>query len=235
MDLTTVHETLQTYLRPQTFPVVLKLCSSEAELPERVRMPMRDLGYQVTLCQAIGMSRRYGWTLAVGKDDQCCIGGALAMGFQAEAPKELSFSEEKRHEPGKYSHLLIAPVNRASFDPDILVVYSNSAQAMRMGHAAVMGAGITVSANATGMADCMDIVGYTAKSGECQFILPSGGDRNYGSTQDHEVISAIPADKVEAVMKGLEGTHKMGFRYPIMTDMNHRPALPSFLEVPGEI
>ena len=231
-DLKKAEEMLQMYLRPQTYPVALKLCSSERELPEKVKMPMRDLGYQVTICQAIGMARRFGWTLAVGSDDQCCIGGALAMGFVDKVPQGLPFPEEKLPAPGSYSHLLISPMNRADFEPDIVVAYTNSAQAMRLGHAAVMGAGLKVLAEASGLGDCVDVVGSTAKKGECQFILPSGGDRIFGSTQDHEVIFAIPGNKLDAVMNGLEGTHKMGFRYPVMTDMNHRPVLPPFLEIP---
>jgi len=231
-DLKKAENILQTYLRPQTFPVALKLCRSEEDLSGKVKRPLNDLGHQVAVCQAIGMVRRYGWTLAVGQEDQCCLGGGLAMGFIDEAPQGLPFPEEKRHEPGIYSHLLISPLARADFEPDLLVIYVNSAQAMRLGHAAVMGAGLKVDAQATGLGDCVDVVGYAVKSGECQFILPSGGDRVYGSTQDHEVIFAIPKEKIDAVMNGLESTHKMGFRYPMMTDMNHRPALPSFLEIP---
>ncbi len=39
MDLKQVNETLNSYIRPQTFPLALKLCASQKELPERVRMP----------------------------------------------------------------------------------------------------------------------------------------------------------------------------------------------------
>jgi len=233
-DLKRTEEILQKYVRPQTFPVALKLCRSEKELPEKVRIPMRDLGHQVTICQTVGMARRYGWTIAVGKDDQCCLGGALAMGFIDKVPPGLSFPKEKLPEPGTYSHLMVSPLTRADFEPDVVVVYANSAQAMRLGQAAGMGAGLKVLAQATGLGTCVDVVGYTAKSGECQFVLPSGGDRIFGSTQDYEVVFAVPGDKLDAVMNGLEGTHKMGFRYPVMTDMNHRPALPPFLEIPKD-
>ena len=37
-----------------------------------------------------------------------------------------------------------------------------------------------------------------------------------------------------AVLKALEETHNAGFRYPIVTDLRHRPALPPFLEIPKE-
>ena len=236
MDYKQLNETLNTYIRPQTFPLALKLCKSESELPEKVRMPVRDLAYQVTLCQAIGIARHYRWTLAVGKDDQCCIGGGLAMGFIDKPPEGVSFRApaEKRFEVGKYSHLLIAPVETADFEPDIVVLYGNPAQAMRLAQAADS-AGQTVSAVASpaiGGMCCGDIVARTTLSDECQFILPSGGDRSFSGTQDHEVIFTIPRSKVEGLLKGLQDTHKTGNRYPILADVRHYPTLPPFLQIP---
>jgi len=234
MDLKQVEEALAHFIRYQTFPVALKLCQSEGELPEKARMPVRDLGHQVTLCQAIGLTRRFGWTLAVGRDDQSCLGGALTMGFVAGSPQSFPFPDEKRLEAGKYSHLLMAPIGSATFEPDVVVVYGSSAQVMRLSHAAAMGGGLQVSARGTGLADCGDVVTLTAHSGQCQFILPSGGDRVFGSTQDHEVIFAIPANQGETIAAGLASTHKMGFRYPVLTDLHHSPALPPFLKIPKD-
>ena len=237
MDLKQVSESLNIYIRPGPFPVALKLCRSESELPEKVRMPMRDLGYQVALCQAIGLARRYRWALAVGKDDQCCIGGALAMGFIDKPPEGamLSAPAEKRLEAGKFSHLLIAPIEITDFEPDVIVIYGDSAQINRLVQSAAMGVGQEVSAVAPGFMDCGDTVARTFLSDKCQFILPSGGDRVFGGTQDHEVIFTMPKSKIETVAKGLENTHKLGFRYPILTDLRHRPVLPPFLEIPKKV
>ena len=54
----------------------------------------------------------------------------------------------------------------------------------------------------------------------------------FGPTQDHEVIFSMPKSKFEIVAQGLENTHKMGFRYPVIADIRHRPNLPSYLEIP---
>jgi uncharacterized protein (DUF169 family) len=233
MDLKQVNEILNNYIRPQTFPVALKLCRSQEDLPSKVRMPAKDMGHPITLCQAISLSRRYGWTMAVGKEDQCCAGGHIAMGFMSNPPKEslALFDPPKRHDAGQYSHLLSAPLDRANFEPDVICLYVNSAQAMRLAQAAGMGGG-GVSAVATGFADCGDITARTVKTDICQFILPSGGDRVHGSTQDHEVIFTIPKSKIESMMKALEDTHKAGFRYPVLADVRHRPNLAPFLEIP---
>ncbi len=84
MGLKKVNEALNTYVRPQTFPVAYKLVRADEDLPERVRRPLQDLGHPIALCQATALTRRYGWTLAVGREDQCCIGGERAMGFASE-------------------------------------------------------------------------------------------------------------------------------------------------------
>jgi len=231
MDLKQANETLNTYLRPQTFPLALRLCQSESELPERTRMPVRDMGHQVTLCQGYGIARRFRWAVAVGKEDQCCVGGASAMGFLAQRPNE---EAAKRLETGKYSHLLMAPAEIADFPPDFLLLYVNSAQAMRLAQSATRSAGESVSAIATGAGDCGDIIARTVNSGQCQCILPSGGDRVFGGAQDDELIFTIPTGKMETVINGLEETHRGGFRYPVLTDLRHAPALPPFLQMPKD-
>ena len=235
MDLKEINEALNQYIRPQTFPIALKLCRPDDPLPEKLRMPMRDLGYPIALCQATGLTRRYGWTMAVGKEDQCCIGGARAMGFEASGVGG-PVGEGMQLEQGKYRYHLTTPLDRADFEPDVIVIYGNSAQIMRLVQSASggPGGGGAVNAVATGFGDCGDIAARTLLSDECQFILPSGGDRVFGSTQDHEVIFTMPKSKFEVVTQGLKSTHKMGFRYPVITDIRHRPNLPPFLEMPQQ-
>ena len=153
------------------------------------------------------------------------------MGFMAERPGD---EPMKRLEAGKYSHLVIAPIEMADFEPDIISLHGTPAQVMRLAQAARPSAGHDVSAIASGLADCGDLVARTTLTDECQCILPSGGDRVYGSTQDHEMIFTMPRSKVDAVMQGLEDTHKGGFRYPILTDLRYQPALAPFLQIPKD-
>ena len=52
MDLKQVNDTLNTYIRPQTFPIAIKLFTAQEALPAKAKIPVKDLGYQVALCQA---------------------------------------------------------------------------------------------------------------------------------------------------------------------------------------
>jgi len=233
MDTRQVNEALTRYIKPQTSPLALKLCKSENDIPEGAQRPLRDLGYQVILCQAYGLARIHGKTLAVGREDQFCVGGAAVMGYIEKLPEGLPPVKPERCVGfGEYSHLVVAPLERATFEPEAVVVYGSPAQVCRLAQAVIFPTGQDVSANIGGAALCGAMAVQTIKSGECQFVLHCGGDRMFGGTQDYEVVFTIPWGRVEPVMKGLEDTHMMGFTYPIPVGIDQRPALPPIYAVP---
>jgi uncharacterized protein (DUF169 family) len=236
MDLKKLNDALNTHIRPQTYPLAVKLCKTETELPAKARRPLRDFGYTVALCQSMGLARRFRWTIAVGDEDQCCSGGSATMGFPLEGAEGgfMPPQVNKQLEKGRFSYFLVSPVETADFEPDMIIVYCDPAQANRLTVGAMMGTGKEVPATAPGFVECGDTVAKTYITDSCRFILADGGDRNFGGTQDNEVIFTIPSSQVEALLKGLEDSHKMGFRYPILTDLRHRPVLASFLEKPKE-
>ncbi|MDH4367585.1 MAG: DUF169 domain-containing protein, partial [Dehalococcoidia bacterium] len=79
-DLKQIDEALTRYVRPQTFPLAIRMCESEKELPDKTRKPQKDMGINVSLCHAINLARRYGWTIAVDKFQSCYVAG-ISMGF----------------------------------------------------------------------------------------------------------------------------------------------------------
>ena len=68
-DLKAVEQALNTYIRPSTFPVAIKMLKSEDEIPEKTRRPFQQMKKKVAICQGIGMARKSGWTVAMGKED----------------------------------------------------------------------------------------------------------------------------------------------------------------------
>jgi len=245
MDLKEVNEKLNTYIRPQQFPVAIKLCRSEAELPERTRLPKRDLGYKIALCQSWSMARRYGWTVARGKEDQVCPFGAVVMGFLPAKPGLLdgSFHEAgglgskergaksmeglARLEYGQYSHLLVAPLHAATFKPDAIVIYAMPAQVGRLAQAALFYKGGTIPSVGTYGAACNRLVAATILTDECQIVVAGGGDRVMALTQDHEMAFTIPMSKLEQTIRGLEEGHRIGIaRYPTLSFLQFEPRFP---------
>ena len=245
MDLKEVNEALNTYVRLQQFPIALRVCQSEAEIPDRARRPKRDLGHKIALCQSFSMARRYGWTVASGKEDQVCPFGAVAMGFLPLKPGLLdgsfheagglgskergakSMQDMPKLEYGKYSHLLVAPLHAATFEPHVIVIYAMPAQVGRLVQGALYHRGGSLPSTAAIGIACSRLIGATILSDECQVVVAGGGDRIMALTQDHEMAFTIPMSRVEETIRGLEAGHRTGIqRYPTVSYLQFEPIFP---------
>jgi len=246
-------EALGRYLRPQTFPVAIRLVPPEEPLPERVKRPWEDLEIKVAICQAISLTRHYGWAVAVGEEDLSCPIAKLVFGF---APKleyfeaghacvgiytetleagAVSEAAVARFPYRQYEYLLVAPLHRASFEPDVIVIYGNSAQIMRLVTAALWKRGGRLTSSFSGRIDCSDSVIVPLQSEKPQVILPCYGDRVFAQTQDHEMAFALPASWMEEIVSGLEGTHQGGVRYPIPHWLRYTGRFPPQYEKMNEL
>ena len=58
MELQRIRQALDSYVRPDTFPVAIRMVGSTGEIPEKGRMPKRDLGTPMPVCQGIALARR---------------------------------------------------------------------------------------------------------------------------------------------------------------------------------
>ena len=242
-DLKEVEQTLNTYIRPLTFPVAIKMLKSEEEIPEKTRRPFQQLKKKVAICQGIGMARKLGWAVAMGKEDMQCALGAAPFGFfknidffdegnlaagMFTASKEVGKKEEDlidRFEHGLYSHIMVAPLSRTAFEPDLLMLYGNPAQIMRLIQGALYNEGGAIQSSAMGRLGCAAII-TVVKKDECRFLVPGNGDRIFGMTQDWEMSFMIPMSKVDTVLDGLAKTHKGGIRYPITSFFNFEATFP---------
>ena len=232
MDLRQIGKDLDLYLHLQSFPVAVRMITSAEDIPKKARMPKRDLETPMAVCQGIALARRSGWLMAMSREDMACPLGALTLGFVPARDKFLNGSISvypwlknqgarakmaqalPRLEPGKYNHILIAPVHRADFEAHLIIVYGNPAQIARLIQAAIYGTGTPMNSQSFGGFACGEEITKTILSDECQFILTGGGDRVFAQTHDREVVFAMPVSKVNAIVEGLEETEKAGLRYP---------------------
>lgn len=248
LDLKKIEEELNTCVRPQSYPLALKACKSLGEIPAKARMPKRDFGMHFPLCQGIGMARRFGWTIAMAREDVYCAGlitlgfykptdfsppdfyeaGKLCTGASYTATDEAGARTEKatmKFDYGEYQAFVVAPLSRATFEPDLIIVYGNPAQIMRMGVGALYLRGGSLSTTLSGRMGCSQLIVRPMKTGECSFTVPGMGERIYASTQDDEMSFAIPKERIAEFMEGLRGTQAGGLRYPIPTFLRYPPGL----------
>ena len=82
MDLHEFSEKLNFYIRPQSFPLAVKMLEKNSALPPKVKRPRKDLEKRIAVCQGISMARRYGWALAMGNEDINCPITRVVFGFE---------------------------------------------------------------------------------------------------------------------------------------------------------
>jgi uncharacterized protein (DUF169 family) len=244
VDLQELQHVLQEYIRPQHLPLAIKMAKSADDLPPRLRRPAKDMGFQSAICQGISMARRYGWAMALTKDDLSCPLAKVVFGFEREIPyytdgfacaemyteNEAAGANTEAQQPkfayGAYHAILVAPLTRTEFDPDVIVVYGNSAQVMRLVTASLFKRGGRITSSFSGRIDCADIIIQTMQTRDCQVILPCYGDRIFAQTEDAEMAFTIPHARIPEVIEGLKGTHKGGVRYPIPSFLRYQAVFP---------
>src|SRR5208337_302660 len=191
-------ETLARYVRPDTFPLAIRMLKPGEAVSDGVKVPSKAMGEQWIVCQSIGVARRYGWSIAVGREDVICPLAAIAFGFhkpndeylkgyaatgmycENEAAAASLEASTWKFQPGSYDYVCVAPLARATFEPHLVAIYANSAQVMRLVNAALFKRGGRIESTTGGRLDCAEIVIQTMVADAPKIILPCNGDRVFG-------------------------------------------------------
>ena len=249
-DWTEVAQSINRFVKPLTIPVGIKLVPSADDFPAKTRRPASDLGFQTTICVAIAMARKYGWTIGLTPEDNYCPVAEMFYGWSEEPARNefalfsflkslnygvddealrqvLSSTTQYRLEPGRCGGVVVSPVESGRMDPDLIMMFCNSAQLMRLVHAATRETGEELASVFTGrFGSCNEGILRTLKTQKPQVVVPGNGDRVWGMVQDDEMIFTIPANAIQRVVESLEATHKAGVRFPIPVDVRHEPNFP---------
>jgi len=238
------------YLRPNTFPLAIRLLEKDEKFPEKCKRPKKDLKIKIFLCQAIKMSRHYGWTIGMNEEDNACLIAAPILNW-IKQPFEQSLDFYNNFMVGLYAKntevakkyasnltvlpmgnngLVISPLSWTRVEPTIVLIYCNPAQIMRLTQAYLyndLETGQILSTSTGRIGTCHEGIVKTTITNQPRIIVPGNGDRVWGMAQDYEMLFTIPVDKLEQVVSGLEETHKAGLRYPIPSYMNFQPGFQS--------
>jgi uncharacterized protein (DUF169 family) len=236
-------EKLRALVNPATLPVAVKFLKEPSEIPPGARRPLKDLGVRMAPCQGAGMTRRYGWTLAFAKEDVGCAIAANSYGWERVKNEEgvIAFltymnyagSPEAAREVLKgFRNLdmdenlvvVYSPLERTKVEPDVVLIYVNPAQLMRLIHGATVKSGKPIESHFSGRAaSCTEGVIGAFLDQNPKVVVPGNGDRVWGGCQDHEVAMAVPATRLDELIEGLRKTHERGVRYPIPTYLRYEP------------
>ena len=222
---------LNTYLRLTTFPVALKLIEDQTEM-EKIKF-LKKPDKKIALCQAFSYARYYGWTMGCSREDNLCPLADIALGFDEphdlfqegaffvgrynetkEAAKKTA--ESMPYLPhSKYNAVIAGALNRIDYTPDLVLIWGNSAQIMRIIQGSLWKDGGRVSMSTFCDGVCADSISKAILTGELQISFPCLGDRRFGLAKDTDLIASIPFEMINSIIEGMEKTHKAGTRYPI--------------------
>jgi len=201
---------LEASLVLRTSPIAVKMLEREEDIPKEAFRPKRDGGYHhIAQCQAFGMSRREGKTVAMLKEDHWCPTALMAYGM-VEKPASMGAWAESfmSFETGKYVGILTAPLKSATFMPDVTLVYLNPAQ-LRGVLLPIMFGGQPQVTTHLFLPSCGHAVVDPIKTGDYCVVLPDPGEYQRALTAEEEMILAIPQQKMEGFIAGLKGRGKM--------------------------
>jgi len=241
---------IEEYIRPLTFPLAVKTIQSEEEIKPAYRRPLRKLNLQSFVCQNFKISRSYGWTIAITKEDINCRAARAIYGWDQmtdeyadwtdrfnvglyakdiEASRKLS--KHLYYLDNRFEGLVISPLARTKVIPELVLIYCLPAQAMRLIQSYLYYEGGVLEFTAAGrVGSCNEGIAKTLITDKPQLVLLGNGDRVWGGAQDSEVMFACPAGKLEMLVEGLGATHKAGLRYPIPSYMNYSPGFQESFE-----
>ena len=210
-DLNQFGDEMESSLVLRTSPIAVKMLEREEDIPKEAFRPKRDGGYHIAQCQAFGMSRREGKTVAMLKEDHWCPTALMAYGMVEKPAVSMGAWAESfmSFETGKYIGILTAPLKSATFMPDVTLVYLNPAQLRGVLLPIMFGGQPSQVTTHLMLPSCGHAVVDPIKTGNYCVVLPDPGEYQRALAAEEEMILAIPQQKMEGFMASLKGRGKM--------------------------
>jgi len=202
-------------------PVAIRLVRMDEKVPETVPA----MNFPIRHCVSLNMAS-LGAVLFVPADKHACSAAKAALGIEnlpgkvedgtvpfmhglagsKEAASRI-MREIPRLQAGTTRGTLLAPLERAFFDPDVVVLTVLPKQAMWIANALLFESGSPrISANFAGMqASCSDVTTLPILTQKVNFSLGCYGCRLAGKLADEEMYVGIPTARLQEIVKGLKG------------------------------
>ncbi|MEA1963805.1 MAG: DUF169 domain-containing protein [Candidatus Aerophobetes bacterium] len=226
-------EEIEKQLRLKSFPLAIKLLRKGEGIAEGAKRPKRDLGFHLSTCQAFSISRREGTHLAMLKEDMWCFEPVIGYGL-ARPPKYFldgynRFPETARTleagknwarafphlEYDKYTGIVSAPLTKANFEPDLVMIYCNPAQLTQLLIVVNWIDGHDITCRLSGHAACVYSIVPVIQRRQYQVSSLCIGDRRRATAQDNELVFTAPKEKIEDLVLGLKALAKSGAGLPV--------------------
>jgi len=213
-----VADKLKDYLSLKYYPVAIKFFINKEDILTNIKRINKKLRH----CEMVKKASE-GETFYGTSDDQLCKGGSASLGLE-EVPKKIKTGEfyhnlKRFKSIGSAKRTLdeipkidfesyaiaYAPLQKAEFQPDIIILITNPKQAMIITQAVVYTLGGRVNADFAGIQSvCADIVAgpYTKKVPNIS--LACSGSRKFAKIEDEELVIGLNGENINCLVTALE-------------------------------
>lgn len=206
-------EELEKLLLLRTSPIAVKMLEKESDIPKGAIRPKKDRGYHLAQCQAFGMSRREGTTVAMLKEDNWCPTSVIAYGLEKKPESLAKWSHPYDcFEYGKYFGIVTAPLKRANFLPDVVITYLKPGQL----RALLLTMKVEDVPQVSGHyfpPSCGWSVVEPMKTGKYWVVMPDPGEYQRALTEEGDMMFSVPQSKMAVLMAGLKPGPRGAFSY----------------------
>lgn len=221
MSIQEIAGKLEIFLKLDRKPVGVKLVRSEEEFH---KYEGRELSRPMAYCVAV-KSASCGHNIKLTRRTGGCAGSNRALGL-AEC-SHLFRQGISGYHLGLYETpevaakvaasipmcaddtygIIIKPLEQFEIAPDVILIISNTREAMRILQGYTYIYGLTKGLNLSGnQAVCVEATVTPMTTGEMNVSMFCSGTRFHAGWKDTEVISGIPFEKAEGLVRGLKGT-----------------------------
>lgn len=223
-DFKTISDEYRHYLGLQGFPVAVKMIEDADELDGIYHKgkPIKRLAKQLLPCQLLGQARFYGRVIA-GEDRNLslCRLGADALGFEidnythvysgtyfsSESAAQAMIETMPKLERGRNHAIVVAPLDKAPLEPDVVVFYGNAAQMLRVINGYLYDKGGRLEFSASGDAGvCCDPIVIPMKTGKPSIGIPCNGGRLMSLPNETDLVAGVPFSLLSEVLDGIRYT-----------------------------
>ena len=233
----------------------VKLIEDPAEVPENALNARKEYGH-LSLCQAFALTKRQGRTLYTDKSSEWCWAPVVGLGYGDCSPGTKSFEVIRRllgiQDPdratkffenfprlplGKYQGVLLAPADTAQFTPDVFLVNcDNNFQLRSLTQAIKFKSGKMLDVHLDPIDSCVHTLVAAMITKDYTVAIPDPGDQERALTGGNEIIMAVPMEKLDELLEGMEHLDSWHMAYRDMhAEMNFDfPRPPFYNEVFAE-
>ncbi len=212
-------QTFKDLLTLRWSPVAIKLLKPDEAIPENVSEPALPLRH----CQAITVARR-GNSLYMPPSKHACPDGSAIMGLVPMSPKLRSgelyllfkklpniecaqkmIASRPEFEPGEYRASVVAPLEEADFEPDVVIFTIYPEQIMWLCCASSYGSGERHVFHTSGYnSTCADLTVQVMKSQKMNISFGCYGARAISDINDFEAYLSVPFNQMGSLAESLK-------------------------------